>query len=249
MKNFDILADETRALVLGDIHGNYAEFARAVDYAQDNKLFIVSLGDLIDYGHDNGDCVDLMAALIKRDEAAMVIGNHDLKFYKWLKQRDEGVIRIQVNRGLIATVTEFDAMSENEQTVFIEQFRDIYASARFHYVTKNTMFIHGGAHRKMWDAPELNSKGRARAAYGQVAGYNEDDYPIRIYDWADEVHEDRSVFFGHDIRSKEGATVVGVNNNVHSMDTGSSKGGKLTGAVIEFDGTKFIKTEEIAFDK
>ena len=249
MKNFDILADKNRALVLGDIHGNYDGFARAVDYAAENDLFIVSLGDLVDYGHDNFDCVDLMSALVRRDAAAMVIGNHDLKFYKWLKQRDEGDIRVQVKSGLIATVSEFENMDELTQLIFISYFREIYASARFHYVTRNTMFIHGGAHRVMWDTDTLNSKGRARATYGQVDGYNEDDYPNRIYDWADEVHEDRTVFFGHDIRSMEAASVVGVNNNVHSMDTGSSKGGKLTGAVIEFDGTKFIKAEEIAFDK
>lgn len=249
MKQFNILENHDRALVLGDVHGNFDAFYAAVVYAARNDLFIVSLGDIIDYGSENFSSIQLMDSLIESDRGAMVIGNHDFKLYKYLKQREEGDIRIQVKRGLIATVAEYDMLSENEQQEFSSRFRNVFEKSRFHYVTKNTMFVHGGGHRNMWDTDAMNSKLRSRALYGQVYDHDENDYPIRTYGWADEVADHRSVYFGHDIRSTNGITIVGKNENVYSMDTGSSKGGMLSGAVIEYDGTRFIKTEEMSFDK
>lgn len=250
MKQFDILKNVDRALVIGDVHGNFTGLLQAVEFTtRNNNMFMISLGDIVDYGIDNDGCVMMMDKMIEANRAAMVIGNHDWKLYRYFKQLEDGEVRVQLKRGLKVTVEELERFSENRRKDFIERFRRIYKSARFHYVTRNTMFVHGGGHRNMWDVEELNSKLRSRALYGEVSGFDETNYPIRTYEWADEVPEDRTVFFGHDIRSTKNATVVGVNQNVHSMDTGSSKGGKLTGAVIEFDGVKFVKKDEISFDK
>ena len=50
-------------LIIGDVHGGYAPFKRAVDFARENDLHLISVGDLIDNGPDGDLVVSNMLSL------------------------------------------------------------------------------------------------------------------------------------------------------------------------------------------
>ena len=53
------------ALVLGDIHGMYNVFLNAYEYAKQNKLYLISLGDIVDYGDKPIECYLLAKTIIE----------------------------------------------------------------------------------------------------------------------------------------------------------------------------------------
>ena len=248
MKPLNILDTRNRALCIGDIHGNIDQFQKAVDLADKEDLFLVSLGDLTDYGDSNYECINLMFDLLKNGKAAMVRGNHDFKFNKYIIQRAEDNILMSVKHGISHTIAELDALSTDDQDDFMEKFVEIYDMSRFHYVTRDTMFVHAAMSNVFWTIDQMTGKQRARAIFGQVEGTLDNGYPNRVYHWADTVPADNTVYFGHDILDDQRMSVLGTKANVFSMDTGSSKTGRITGAIIEHDGHSFKPVKEIQMD-
>jgi predicted phosphodiesterase len=62
-----------RALVVSDIHANYAAFAATLQKTRSDRDAVVCLGDLVGYGPDPGECIALAA-----EHCAVVLGgNHD----------------------------------------------------------------------------------------------------------------------------------------------------------------------------
>ena len=65
-----------RALIVSDVHSNLEAFQNVIDDAQRRNGFdqIWSLGDLVGYGPDPGECVDILG----RHDSIAVSGNHYL---------------------------------------------------------------------------------------------------------------------------------------------------------------------------
>ena len=71
-------------LIIGDVHGGYAPFKRAVDFARENDLHLISVGDLIDNGPDGDLVVSNMLSLLDKGYASVVKGNHEHKIIRYL---------------------------------------------------------------------------------------------------------------------------------------------------------------------
>ena len=65
-----------RALIVSDVHSNLEAFQSVIDDAQRRNGFdqIWSLGDLVGYGPDPGECIEIL----RRHDSIGVSGNHDL---------------------------------------------------------------------------------------------------------------------------------------------------------------------------
>lgn len=246
MVNFNILSKFDGIAAVGDIHGNLQDMKKAVAFCKTNNYFFLSLGDLTDYGYENYECVKLLHDIIQHGDGAMIIGNHDDKLKRYLVQRREGQIRVQVKGGLVTTVEELDALTPAQYADFEKKFLVIYAGAKYHYVLSNVMFTHAAAHPEMWTRSELGGKHKSRALYGEVdrdAPAREDGFPNRIYNWVQDLdmHEEsvpRIVVVGHDIRNYSEPVVhdsLGGGMAIF-VDTGSSKGGKLS--MVSFEVTE-----------
>lgn len=235
-------------LVVGDIHGDEESMWSALQFASINDLFFMSLGDIVDYGAKNYECSINMGYFVERQKGAMVIGNHDFKFWKYICQRAQGEIKVQVKGGMVSTVNQFEKSDEGVRQRWIDDFEIIMRNSAFHYVIDNMMFVHGGAHKNLWStksSSSLPSKLRSRALFGQIDPVNrfneETGYPNRIYDWIDDVNnneEPKLIFVGHDIQSKDAPVIKSSLDGtvkVCFMDTGCSKGGKLSGMVLKRD--------------
>lgn len=236
-KFFDYL-DENKVnqfsglLVLGDIHGNIEAFTSAVNYATEQNLYIVSLGDLPDYGLHSKEVINLAKTLYDEKRISIVLGNHERKVQKYFIQHAEGHVRITIKAPIQATIDSF-----NNDKTSINNFLTLYSDMVNIIKYKNVYFTHGALKKDMLTKPEYTPIAYQYALFGEIdpdAPKRESGYPNRIYAWVKHIPENITVYVGHDIRDFEKPFVEG---SVCFLDTGSSKEGFLSGAVLNTDGT------------
>lgn len=223
-------------LVIGDVHGDFISFSNAVTYCRANKLFLVSLGDLVDRGRNPYEVVVTMEILVDDGLAAFTVGNHDDKFYRYAngakvsfshdsKQTIVDVTEERMERFLKSYVSLID----NELSSLVHKFDDIY-------------LMHAAPHHTLWEGNPGKSA-RSRFLIGEVDGTRyEDGYPVRLYNWLEEIPIGKTVIVGHDkqpirnipiteplvVKGKLGGTAI-------FADTGCGKGGSLSGVLLEQD--------------
>ena len=103
---------------------------------------LVQLGDLTDYGPDNAGALRIMFRLIDQGRGLFLLGNHDFKLARFLAGQH---VRNDWPT-LDATLAQLDA-TLRERVV-----REV-ASAPAWLRTGDTLFVHGGFHTEMLDAP------------------------------------------------------------------------------------------------
>lgn len=228
-------------LILGDVHAEYEPFRKALDYAEQNNLFVISVGDLVDNGVDGFKVFKDFYNLLKDNKAALVWGNHEWKIYRWL-------IGNPVTLGGNNKLT-VEQMQSNPE--FKEVFLKTVEFCQHYIQINNDIFItHAGVNPEFWSRyPKTIKKDLDIFKYGQVDHsqmyhYKDEVYPNRVYDWVKSVPADATLFVGHDPRpmtskpdfdnfqnepssymSEQGGKTV-------FLDCGSGKGGWLCGAVV-----------------
>src|ERR1017187_9165255 len=155
-KFFEILDDNkvnlfSGLLVLGDIHGNIEAFTNAVNYATEQNLYIVSLGDLPDYRLHSKEVINLAKTLYDEKRISIVMGNHCRKFQKYVIQNSEGHIRITIKAPIQASTDSF-----NNDKTSINNFMTLYSDMTNIIRYKNVYFTHGALHKDMLVKPEYS---------------------------------------------------------------------------------------------
>ena len=228
-------------LIIGDVHAVYSPFAKAVKYANDNHLHLISVGDLNDNNKDGFAVFKLMLKEMKAGRASAVFGNHEWKIKRWLAGND-----VKITPPNYPTVEE---MRVNEE--FVSVFTEVTDRMSFYHKLNDEMIVsHAAMNPSWWDSSDqLDKKHRDYMMYGhadssQVSHYRGETYPIRLYDWVDNVPKDHWLFVGHDPRPLVGvpdfdnfqlAPLVNKNNSGGAtvfLDCGSGKGGTLWGVVV-----------------
>lgn len=239
-----------------DVHAHAEKLKKGIRYALNNNLFIVFLGDLVD-GHDKPlETVLAVKAILDAGTGVLVIGNHDDKFYRYAIGNP--VILKKQNKQTLADIPK------GGEKLFLQTMIDLvtHKNASHHYAYDNWVFIHGSCHEEVWTNPEkLSKKARHRAMYGEVTGESEPigwrkllpkairdtdkDFPVRQYNWVDEIPSGRGVVVGHDRKPYGGKKLADTGPFDHTnpqggrvifSDTGCGKGGHLTLMVFKFEG-------------
>ncbi len=208
--------------VVGDVHGD----ARGFAYAAATERFIVQLGDLIDQGPDSAAVLRAMFALIDAGRGLFLVGNHEFKLARLLAGQ-----ATRADASVAATLGQLDAALRAR--VLVEVAR---APAWLRW--GNALFVHGGFHTAMLEAPSPSAGlGRpgpvvARALYGEPTGRMQPDgYPERSLAWVDRIPAGLTVYCGHDRRSGDGRPLARRGNaggTAVFLDTGAGKGGHLS---------------------
>lgn len=72
----------TTWVVIGDVHGNVRALRAALDRMRDGPMDrLVFLGDLLTYGHDVDEVIQLVETAQAHDDAVLLIGNHDRLYF------------------------------------------------------------------------------------------------------------------------------------------------------------------------
>jgi protein phosphatase len=211
--------------VVGDVHGDIRAFARAAE----TDLFVLQLGDLVDYGPDSAAVLRLMFRLIDEGRGAFLLGNHDIRLGRALAGRP-----LRSTDVLAATLAQLDEPLRARALLEIAQ-----APAWFR--RDHTVFVHGGFHTEMLAqeppaAVELSTARvdpvLSRALYGEPTGRTQSDgFPERSLRWVDRIPAGFTVYCGHDRRSTDGRPYRRQNplgGTAIFLDTGAGKGGHLS---------------------
>lgn len=220
-------------MVVGDVHGNYVQAKEFADLADSINAFTVYLGDVIDYGDQNLDSFNLVYERVTQGRAVMVWGNHERKLDMWVKSNFGQNYRGKIGHGMKKTIDEIANLAD--KALFKARWRAMESLSRQHYVYNNMLFTHAAASADLWNSDAHRPGGEAGqlAFFGQVdkdVPMREDGYPNRLYDWTTAVPAGKTVVVGHDILSKDEPLIIKNQNDstVIFLDTGSSKGGKLS---------------------
>jgi hypothetical protein len=218
---------------IGDVHGEAEPFAAAVADARARGIFVVQLGDLVDFGPDAPGCLRLMRGLIENGRGCLVRGNHDDRLFRHLAGRS-----IKPSRTLDDTLRQLAAAPDGPELT--RWFCEVYPTMPYWLRLGDHLLAHAAFHPDMvhYTAPEAvptgkrhQGKYRALALYGETSGAQDDDgFPVRTYGWVDRIPNGLTVMVGHDIRSRtEPLTVTGaLGGRAVFLDTGSGKAGRLS---------------------
>lgn len=211
--------------IVGDVHGDMRAFTHAVQ----TDLFVIQLGDLVDYGPDSAGVLRLMLRLLEERRGLFVLGNHDFRLARALDGRN---VRM--------TDTLADTLAQLDPALRARALQAI-AGAPAWLRAGQTLFVHGGFHTAMLDAPPPAmvpiAGGRvhdvlSRALYGEPTGRTQPDgYPERSLRWVDRIPRGITVYCGHDRRSVDGRPyrrTGQAGGTAVFLDTGAGKGGHLS---------------------
>lgn len=234
-------------LVLGDIHGNASAFQQAIDFARSRDLFIISLGDLIDYGSNNVKCIKLMYDLWKNGQALYILGNHEKKLSRWIDAAYGKNFQGKLSSSNLVTVNEIVGLRDTSFTRFTAAWNALYSSSYQHVVCGNWLLVHGACTPNMWNisSHRLHGQDSNMAYYGQVDEQNPriDGYPKRIWEWTKDVPVGKNVVVGHDWLDRLNNNITEMTNSsggrVFAIDCGSSKGGRLAGMQIDLKSDQY----------
>lgn len=226
---------------VGDIHGCVTPLRQALEWASSRNHLTVILGDLIDYGPNPLECVEVVYRAVTRGHAIMVIGNHERKIERWIVQSRKGDVRVKISDGNKVTTDAISALSAQDREVFELRFKALLNLAHNHWVAGNVMFTHGAATKEMWDitSSRLTDHNEHMALFGQTITPHTNP-PTRVYGWVDDIPQGKTVIVGHDIRSKvrphteqgkSGGTAI-------FADCGSGKGGHSFAVDLVIDDDK-----------
>jgi protein phosphatase len=241
LKNIIPAGNYSGIATFSDVHAHAKKLKKGIKYALKNNLFIVFLGDLVD-GHDKPlETVLAVKQILDAGTGVLVIGNHDDKFYRYAKGNP--VILKKQNKQTLAD------LPKGKEQLFLQTMIDLHThkNSDFHFEYENWVFIHGACHEEVWQRPEkLSTKAKHRALYGEVNGEeDETGFPVRLYNWVDQIPAGQGVVVGHDRKPYGGKKLVDTGPLDHTndqggraifSDTGCGKGGKLTLTVFEFEG-------------
>lgn len=236
-------------MVIADIHGVSESLKSAIEWAYSRNLFMLFLGDVVDYGPNSIECVNIIHDLIIRGKAIFTIGNHENKIDRWFFQTNQGHVRLNLSPGNKATTDKVNMLEPRSRKIFETKFKAMFHLGRHHWNIGSFMFAHASIHPDMAEnnMSRLSGDIHTRAIYGQIDKNtnNDDSYPTRLYDWLDIVPKGKTVIVGHDIRSYEMPYIEKNMNGdtIVFLDTGSGKGGKLSAAHLIFTENDDLKIQ------
>jgi protein phosphatase len=214
--------------IIGDIHGCFKEFTeltKLLGYqwtdnypTHPNGRKLAFVGDLTDRGTQSLKVIETVYALVQKDLAYYVPGNHCNKLYRFFLGN-----KVQVTHGLETTVAEYEQLAKKEQQKIRRQFMHLYENAPLYRVLDNGNLViaHAGISEEL--IGKQNSRVKTFVLYGDITGEKHPDgSPVRK-DWAKEYKGKACIVYGH-TPVKE-VRIVG---NTYNIDTGAVFGGKLS---------------------
>jgi protein phosphatase len=220
--------------IIGDVHGCADELEElltclgcAIHWSSDDNgersvrvtppagRQLVFVGDLVDRGPRTPDVLRLVMAMVQAGTAHCVMGNHDLKFRRWLAGRS-----VELGHGLAESARQMTAESESFRKAvyaFLGQLPDYLCLDN-----RRLTVAHAGI--EAWMIGNISDRIRAFCLYGDRTNGERDAAGLSVrYNWAAAYDGPSFVVYGH-TPVVEPARV----NNTVCLDTGCVFGGTLT---------------------
>jgi diadenosine tetraphosphatase ApaH/serine/threonine PP2A family protein phosphatase len=174
--------------IIGDVHGCVDELRTLLDklgyesaglgYKHPLGRRVVFVGDLIDRGPGSVSVLEIALAMQASGVALSVLGNHDVRFLRWLSGR-----KVRTAFGLAQTIAELDALPAGAREALQRKIQRLFNETPGYLILDSGRLVvtHGGILDRMigaWDGETASM-----CLYGDVEGYTRSGKPIRR-DWA-----------------------------------------------------------------
>jgi hypothetical protein len=235
----------SKYLVIGDVHATFTPFRKAVNYARENDLKFISVGDLNDSGTEEGpEVFALMAKMIREEGAQSIRGNHEWKLERWLNGAN-----VKLSHGADVTAQQLTNNAD-----FRADFKFVIDQLSYVIEVGDFVITHAGIHRDHWTGDGKEKKLQSVNLYGEVTNerfqVGDKTYPRRYYGWCEHVPAGKTVIVGHDTRpmqalpegellelpkpQKDPLKYVNTDGGVTwFIDTGCGKHGTLSGLIVD----------------
>lgn len=193
----------SRTLVIGDIHGCWAELQELLEAAAITpEDTVISVGDLVDRGPEPGPVVDLFRT---RPNSLAITGNHERKHVRGPLSYSQRVCRLQLGEGYAEAVAWM-------------------AGLPYHLETDEVRVVHWGHFpgTPLHAVPEAVRAGSTSGCKALAERYGETP-------WYAHYDEDKPICFGHAVVGEEALVIE---DRVFGLDTGACHGGRLTGLLL-----------------
>jgi protein phosphatase len=235
----DIRTRYSGITIVGDVHGELDAFNMAYGWARSRNHFLISLGDIIDYGYDTLDVADRVYDLVMDGKAALVIGNHERKIARWIDQTEKHKNAMRLSDGNRVTIDALEKLSHGDREKWEGRFRGLISYSGLSMSIKNVHMVHAAVHPQKWSTGDVDFRANENfSLYGEIETLEGNEYSaIRTYKWVDAIPATETVVVGHDARSKFSPVVVTNKNGGKAifLDTGSGKGGRLSSVDFKFE--------------
>jgi serine/threonine protein phosphatase 1 len=192
-----------RTLIIGDIHGCFAELLDLCEKAgigEDDVVF--SVGDLVDRGPDPSGVVNFFRT---RPNSAALVGNHERKHIRGVLSYSQQVARLQLGERYADTVSWFGTLP-------------------YFHETPEIRIVHWG----LFPGVPL-----AETPVDVLAGTTSGDAKLRERfgesPWYEHYTDDVPVAFGHAV---VGEQPLVLRDRIYGLDTGACHGMRLTGLLL-----------------
>lgn len=212
-----------RTFVIGDIHGCLTALNQLLERFKTDYDMVLSrdrlilLGDYIDRGPDSAGVIARVGELIARygpNHVVALLGNHEHMAMDYFAGENQ---ERWMRNGAEQTLSSF---AENEGAK--ELFLKLATGFRTHFEDENFLYVHGGIR------PEVSLENQSLRDFIWIRE--------EFYGAKEAYH--KPVVFGHTpVSSLNGGTIPFLINGNLALDTGCVYGGKLSGLIIEADGS------------
>lgn len=200
-----------KRLVIGDIHGCYAELMDLFEQAgltSDDE--IIAIGDLVDRGPDSPRVLDFFRS---EPRARSILGNHERKHLRSYRKEISAALSQQITRR-----HQFEEESYRDAIAFMEQlpiFLDLPEARVVHGFFEPNIALE--------EQKEVVLVGTMSGA-----GYLQKRYPKP---WYELYNGDKPIIVGHHNYLRNGKPLI-YQDRVFGIDTGCCHGGRLTGLIL-----------------
>lgn len=223
--------------VVGDVHGMYQSLLATLEWARNRNHFVLSLGDIIDYGPGTLETADEVYRLVMRGGGEMIVGNHERKIARWIDQNDRGRSMMKLSDGNRVTTQALHRAGAAVRDRWSARFRGLVSRSPMSLEIGDFFFAHAAAHPSMWSGEEVDSRTAENfCLFGEYDPTADGERPARTYRWVEAIPAGKTVIVGHDLRSTQ-RPVVETNaqgGKAIFLDTGSGKGGNLSTVDLRF---------------
>ena len=209
--------------IIGDVHGCLDALRRLCDvlgydaeYRHPTGRRLVFVGDLADRGPDSVGVLRLVAGLVSRGRALLILGNHD----DALLRRLTGELFDTDKGGLSETLALLDAQPD-KKTLKKALLAMLARTPLYLLLDGGGLIIaHAGIEEAMIGKSDPET--RRFVLNGDAIGRDADGKTLRR-DWAADYHGAAFIVYGH---TPQEAAIV--RNNTVNIDNGAYRGGRLT---------------------
>ena len=224
--------------VIGDVHGMYQSLLATLDWARERNHFVLSLGDIIDYGHGSLETADEVYRLVMRGAGEMIMGNHERKIARWIDQNERGRSMMRLSEGNRVTTQALNKAGATVRDRWSSRFRGLVSRSPMSLQIGEFFFAHAAVHPSVWTGADTDSRVAENfCLFGEYDPTAEDERPARTYKWVEAIPAGKTVIVGHDCRSTQRPLVETNEQGGKAvfLDTGSGKGGTLSSVDLRFN--------------